>query len=115
MKGISLPIEMIVVIAVAVLVLVVIAAVFLGQSSRNYTYIDHQRALTQGCSLLSFNYECDASRLSEIKVPDYDHSCNGAEKGTLEAACCALKYEYSDLQNSNHCAYVACKCPQPLS
>ena len=51
-KGISLPVEMIVIIAIAVLVLVVVAALFSGGIIGPGGTICYQNAFNQGCDIL---------------------------------------------------------------
>ena len=112
MKAVSLSIEVIITIVMVVLVLVVLTALFLGQTSERYTLIEHQRALSQGCSELALLYDCDATKLPNIRITNYDFSCGGST-GTLKAACCALEHEHEDVSSIRHCAYAACKCTIP--
>jgi len=105
-KGISLPIEMIVIIAVAVLVLVVITAFFVGNVGSQTNVISDQAALTQGCTDLLFTYNCDSTKMSSVKISSYSATCGGKSGNTLEIACC--KVGYTDLPT---CAKLACRCP----
>jgi len=51
MKGISLPINMIVIIAISVIVLLAIAAFFMGGFLRGSVTISDQQALSDGCGI----------------------------------------------------------------
>lgn len=59
MKGLELPINMIVVIAIAVLVLVVVAAFFAGRLGGGQIDIQRQQALSEGCRKAATLYGCD--------------------------------------------------------
>jgi len=107
-KGISLPVEMIVIIAVAVLVLVVIAAFFAGGFGPQVNTIGAQAALTKGCNTWKVrSASCDTSILDSIRVSGYDptgkESASGGAK--LLYACNVLGYS-----TSADCA-TACGCP----
>ncbi|MEK6888299.1 MAG: hypothetical protein AABX14_05125 [Candidatus Aenigmatarchaeota archaeon] len=58
MKGLELPINMIVVVAIAVLVLVVVAAFFAGQLGGGTNTIELQAAFSSGCNTLRSAYNC---------------------------------------------------------
>lgn len=66
MKGLSLPINMIVIIAIAVLVLVVIAAFFTGQIFGGETTINREAAFQEACQSLRFTYNCDPDTVNSI-------------------------------------------------
>jgi len=105
-----MPIETIVIISMAVLVLIVISALFLSTGGKNYSLLDNQRALAQGCNELVYQ-GCDPRLVSQLKIPEYDATCGDAVAGTLQAACCTLQYEYKAITSVSHCAYTACRCP----
>lgn len=69
MKGLELPINMIVVVAIAVLVLVVVAAFFVGRVSP--ADIDLERAFGTGCNTLRALYNCVVDDIRQINVPGY--------------------------------------------
>lgn len=58
MKGLELPLNMIVLIIMAVLVLLVVAAVFTGYFGRNVDVIGLQTAFSEGCNTLRSTYNC---------------------------------------------------------
>ncbi|MBI5133609.1 MAG: hypothetical protein HZA83_02750 [Thaumarchaeota archaeon] len=70
MKGISLPVEMIVIVAIAVLVLVVIAAFFTGGVVGPFGQIELTNAFNKGCDIWRSLHKCQLtpSRLT----PDID-------------------------------------------
>lgn len=71
MKGLELPINMIVVVAIAVLVLVVVAAFFAGQLGGGTNTIGLENAFTQGCTKLRAIYNCDSASIGSINVLNY--------------------------------------------
>src|SRR3989338_5134892 len=73
MKGLELPINMIVVVAIAVLVLVVVAAFFAGQLGGGTNTIALENAFTSGCGKLRTIYNCDTNTITAdtIKVLNY--------------------------------------------
>lgn len=102
MKGLSLPINMIVVLAIAVLVLVVVAAFFVSGGGGSIGSINDQSALGQGCGILRQRGCTDAT--SDVKIRGYNPygcpatapssgytgSCTGYDAGngaTLATAC----------------------------
>jgi hypothetical protein len=60
MKGISLPVNVIVIVVVGVLVMVVIAAYFVRSTSSGFTAIELQNAKNNACSILRTSYNCNA-------------------------------------------------------
>jgi len=100
MKGISLPVETIVIIAIAVLVLVVIAVFFVTGAGRQIVTIEDRNALSNGCVQLATAYGCDLSRLpngvlSDIIISGY---------GTLADAC--IRNGFTE----ENCRVDACRC-----
>lgn len=63
-KGISLPIETIVIVAVAVLVLVVVAAFFASGTGGSQMSIVRNQALDTGCQNLRSLYGCSSGHIS---------------------------------------------------
>lgn len=112
-KGISLPIEMIVVIAIAVLVLVVIAAFFVGGAGQ-LSQVQHQQAFAQGCNALRFTYNCNegnvpatttgAVGIDAIIIPNYKPLGVTSDQ-SLSVACTNIGYG-----TANACK-TACGCP----
>jgi len=66
-KGITLPVNSVIIIALAIFVLLMLAA-FFGKSSSDLTTTEITNAFNQGCSQLSTSYNCDYEKLSEIKT-----------------------------------------------
>lgn len=73
MKGLELPINMIVVVAIAVLVLVVVAAFFAGQLGGGTSTIALENAFVSGCGKLKATYNCDPDVITAntLKVLNY--------------------------------------------
>lgn len=68
MKGISLPINMIVIVAIAVLVLVVTAGFFGGFFGSNVGTIQLEQAISNACNQLRSLYNCAPSGLGTVQV-----------------------------------------------
>jgi len=108
MRGMSLPIEMIVVIAVAVLVLVVIAVFFVGGAGGQIGTIEDRNALSNGCIDLVLRPNGCATGPPEpedIKISGYNTTCGGKTGGTLDIACCKIGYT-----NAEDCKVSGCRC-----
>jgi len=106
-KGISLPIEMIVIIAVAVLVLVVIAAFFIGGAGKLSTTGDAD-AFGRGCQILR-NLNCPLSSVSSIAISGYTPS--GGAPATLATACQMIRPEcLMTGVLDDACCRMACGC-----
>ncbi len=106
-KGISLPIEMIVIIAVAVLVLVVIAAFFAGGFGGGSESISANAALVKGCSTWKIRSADCSADMSTINIPGYNPTGIDSLKtkgDTLKTACTSLGYTLADCK-------IACGCP----
>ncbi len=69
LKGISLPVNSVIIIALAVMVLLMLAAFFTGVF-RQTGSVDVGNAWTQGCSILKHTYNCNGSKVAEIKTSD---------------------------------------------
>jgi len=103
MKGMSLPMEVMVIIAVVVLVMVVLVAFFIGGSGREIDKIDKSAAFGEGCAKLGTYYKCAYTQdrtkeatLKEITIKGY---------GTLLDLCKTLGFEGADS------CWRACSCP----
>jgi hypothetical protein len=105
-KGISLPVEMIVIIAIAVLVLVVIAAFFAGGFGPPTNTIVAQAAFSQGCNTWKIRSSDCSMNPNQITISSYnpDGKANSGDEN-LAKACQVLGYP---LQSD--CAR-ACGCP----
>lgn len=115
MKGISLPIEMIVIIAIAVLVLVVIAAFFVGGAGKLNTSSDID-ALGQGCQKWKVQGCPQAVPEGQVPIKGYDPTGAGAGNpnyagDSLSTACNRLNYVVgAPLSQADSCRR-ACGCP----
>jgi hypothetical protein len=74
MKGLELPINMIIIIAIALLVIVVVSAFFLQNFSGNGNSISIESAFSQGCNYLNEVYGCNASRVNDVCLISYRDS-----------------------------------------
>ena len=72
MKGLELPINMIVVVAIAVLVLVVVAAFFSGWLVGGTGTIATSAAYSNGCNTLRSVYGCDTASVTAITISGYN-------------------------------------------
>ena len=81
MKGLELPVNIIVVIAIAVLVLVALAAFFMTNFWGGAVTIDQTQAFITGCNSLRTLYECKASNVNSVIISGYSPS------GTANARC----------------------------
>jgi hypothetical protein len=104
MKGLELPINMIIVIAIAVLVLVVVVALFTQQTTGGFRTIDINNAFAAGCASLRTVENCNPSAVNTIDTSLKDPSTN-VEKKLI--AVCSLKDK--NLADQNKCAQ-ACGC-----
>jgi len=68
MKGISLPINAIVIVAIAVLVLVVVAAFFSGSLIPASLEIQRENALNKACNTWRISYNCHTDQYEEPLV-----------------------------------------------
>lgn len=68
MKGLSLPINTIVIVAIAVLVLVVIAGFFGGFFSLNVLLIQREDALSKACQQWKTMYNCDYDYIDDAQA-----------------------------------------------
>lgn len=108
MKGLELPINMIVVVAIAVLVLVVVAAFFAGQIGGGTNSINVENAFTQGCTKLRSLYNCDPATISSINVlnfapPGQPVLTTGYPFSTASNGICSLKGYINDQECARAC------------
>ena len=105
MKGLELPINMIIVVAIAVLVLVVVAAFFSGQFLGNTDVIAVNKAFNEGCNSLRTVFNCDPGKVGEV-ITSYKATATSNEATLLVV--CGLKDKTLE-NNPNLCAQ-ACGC-----
>ena len=108
LKGISLPIEMMVIIAIAVLVLVVVGAFFIGGVGKLGT-VDDISAFGQGCQ--QWKAVGCSNQANQIFIKGYDPTgteitSTNTAGDTLQTACERL----SKLDSASSCK-KACGCP----
>ena len=72
MKGVSLPINVIVIIAIAVLVLVVLAGFFGGYFGGSALQVQRERALDDACNKARSFYSCALDALDDVEVTHQD-------------------------------------------
>jgi len=108
MKGLELPISMIVIIAVAVLVLVVVAAFFAGYFGTGTGAISLESAFSRGCAALRAGYQCLPENTGKVIIADYAKTVNDPNKGiySLQKICEEKGLAVGD---TNACAR-ACGC-----
>ncbi|MFA4820207.1 MAG: hypothetical protein WC613_04605 [Candidatus Aenigmatarchaeota archaeon] len=105
MKGLELPINMIVVVAIAVLVLVVVAAFFAGQLGGGTNTIAIEAAFSSGCNSLRSTYNC----------ADLSFLVNYQEQGSTNtqvqfSRICQLKGYTAVISNAAGSCTKACGC-----
>jgi len=103
MKGLELPINIIIVIAIAVLALVIVSIFFVSNFSGGSDSIGLESALQSGCTNLRALYSCDSTKMTEVKIPNYN--ING-KQASLADVC--VKKGVSD---NAQCAQKLCSCP----
>ena len=86
MKGISLPINAIVIVAIAVLVLVVIAAFFGGFFSGFVLNMQREDALSKACQNWKL-YDCDYGRIDDATTMHKEPGDDAARAYTVEELC----------------------------
>jgi len=104
MKGISLPINMIVIIAISVIVLLAIAAFFMGGFIGGSTTISDQSALSSGCGTWK-NRGCAPNE--NFKIVGYDWNLDN-QTDYLSDACFRVLGDSSRAINST-CHDYCCK------
>jgi hypothetical protein len=91
MKGLELPISMIVIIAIAVLVLVVVAAFFSGYFGTGVGSIGLEDAFSRGCAALRAGYECKPANVNLVQITDYKFSASDTAPYHTLAEICTKK------------------------
>ncbi|MCD6557858.1 MAG: hypothetical protein J7K31_02385 [Candidatus Aenigmarchaeota archaeon] len=108
-KGVSLPINMIIIMIIAVLALLVILAFFMPGWFKQTGTIDVETAFTKGCNSLSILHNCDPDTVEDIIIPGFDHDRNGEPDSLYEV--CQLKAAISTHED---CAHLCPQC-KPLN
>lgn len=110
MKGISLPVETVVIITVIILVLVVIAAFFVLNVGKSTSTVGDDAAFGQGCVDLGTRYNCNLPTgstketvLGGIKINNYFPN-GGTVAASLLVACSKKGYDATT-------CWKACGCP----
>jgi hypothetical protein len=106
MKGMELPINMIVVILIAVLVLVTVGA-FLASQMSNTSSFGLEQAFGEGCQKLRSVYNCDLNAHVSIKSYTPPGRLAGSGSDFFADICSAKGFEAG-----SECA-IACGCPRP--
>jgi len=114
MKGISLPINMIVIVAIAVLVLVVTAGYFGGAFVGSTGTIQFEQAFSSACTQLRNSYNCDKNEVGRVSVL-YQAPGENAATTTYLSDLCRQKLGKGTVRgggtvNSAECV-KACGCP----
>ncbi len=87
MKGLSLPINLIVILAIAVMILVIVSAWFVGVFTTQQLTAADEDAFRSGCQRLRLDYSCAVSPTT-ITISGYRPFANSpAEGDTLLTAC----------------------------
>lgn len=107
-KGLSLPIEMIVIIAIAMLVLVVVAAFFVGGFGGGNA-VTIEAAFQSGCNRLRLE-NCNYDGISSMTIPGYKVFGDSITTGTPQDAVTMQKICDLKKYSSILCAR-ACGCP----
>ena len=108
-KGISLPINMVVILAVAVLVLVVVAAYFVISAGRGFGAITTEQAWVNGCQKLKQVENCLASAGS-IVIKDYNPANKEDLKNTGDTLLTACKTKFADSTFADTTCKQSCGC-----
>ena len=106
MKGISLPINTIVIVAIAVLVMVVLAAFFSGMFIPSTIEMKREQAMSKACNQWILSYNCNDNGYSDIEVSYTDPSIPDQTKYTLEELCAF----FVGMDNIAACR-LKCACP----
>ena len=107
-KGVSLPINMIVILSIAVLVLVVVAAYFIGVFSKSGNSIGDQDAWNRGCGRAQAR-GCQTNDFNEavsggLTVPGFDPDGTGGDNSLFDAC----KAVYGNSETSLTCRVKCC-------
>jgi hypothetical protein len=104
-KGIELPVNAVIIIALAIFVLLMLAA-FFGKSVSELDQTQVNTAFNQGCSQLSSSYNCDETKVSEIKT---SLSVSGQAKSLLDV--CRMSFNNPSM-SALKCKFACATCPR---
>lgn len=112
MKGLELPINMIIVVAVALLVLMTVFVFFLGSTGSGLGSIEKANLKNRMCTALSSGYSCNPTNVNSISVTGYKKSGGGIVP-TTEATSRVTLLELCQLDGISDAAACArsCGCP----
>lgn len=102
MKGLSLPIETIVIVLVAVLVLVVMAAFFSGWFGQQSIQMQRENALSSACQQFKTIYNCDSDEINTGVIQYKDLGESEESSYSVAALCDKLGIAW-DTSEDNAC------------
>ena len=112
MRGLELPINMIVVIAIAVLALTVIAAFFTGSIGKGINTFEVEQAWGKACNLAKSVYSCDGTtdfNIAGYKITGDSITSGGTtDQGVPFSTVCRLKGQDATVLKK---CYDFCGCP----
>lgn len=91
-KGISLPIEMVIVISISVIVLLAVIAYFTSSFFRTAATINDEEAWNNGCAIIKARGCRLDEDLGALTISDYDPDGDKADNSVREACWNRLKY-----------------------
>jgi len=110
MKGIELPINILIIVAIAVIVLIAVIAMFYPAFNSGSSTVGLETAKTQACRSLVVGLKCNTTiALNTIRVDNYDVNGNGFVNEAADNLdnLCDLKYQTasdSDCRKMCNCA-----------
>jgi hypothetical protein len=104
-KGITLPVNSVIIIALAIFVLLMLAA-FFGKSGTGLDTATVNNAFNQGCSLLSSSYNCDYEKVDEVKT---SLVIDGQAKSLLDV--CRMSFNNPEMSELK-CSFACQTCPK---
>jgi hypothetical protein len=107
-KGIELPVNSVIIIALAIFVLLMLAA-FFGKSGSELDQTQVNTAFNQGCSQLSSSYNCDETKVSEVKT---SLVVSGQAKSLLDV--CRMSFNNPSM-SALKCKFACQTCPKIVS
>jgi len=113
MKGIELPINILIIVAVAVIVLIAVIAMFYPAFTSGGGTVSLEQAKQQACRSLSEGYKCSTTiGLNTILVDNYDVSGNGVPNENVDnlLTMCTRIYRISGANINSDCRKL-CGCP----
>ena len=116
MRGISLPINAIVIVAIAILVLVVISAFFSGVLIPSTIEIERDNALGKACQSWGTLYNCNEAGFSAKTTMHQDAADDAPRKYSVKDLCEKIGLYETDLSGDIE-SYEACclRCGCPVS